>query len=73
MIYPNRIKEIREEAGISQVLLAAKADLSPTLVNKLDQGFAKLTEYNAERIANALNVSVGDLECNRSAIDAKLI
>lgn len=55
------LRERRLAAGISQEELAQAANLHPTYVSMLERGIRNPTLDVAERIANALKVSLPDL------------
>lgn len=55
------LRERRLAAGISQEELAQTADLHPTYVSMLERGIRNPTLDVAERIANALRISLPDL------------
>ena len=57
----NRIKEIREEKGISQKELAALAQISAPYLYDLENNHRGARPETYERIAFALNVSVNEL------------
>lgn len=57
-----KVKEIREELGVSQEALAKKAGVSRTIISGLESG--KITETSTitlSKIANALGKKVGDI------------
>lgn len=53
-----RIKELREEAGISQELLAKKAGTSSRTILEMEAGTANFTIDKLQAIAKALGVPV---------------
>jgi transcriptional regulator with XRE-family HTH domain len=55
------VRDRRIAAGLSQEKLAEKAGIHPTYVSLLERGKRKPTLDVADRIANALNVSVARL------------
>jgi transcriptional regulator with XRE-family HTH domain len=55
------LRERRLAAGISQEELAQAADLHPTYVSMLERGIRNPTLDVAERVANALKISLPDL------------
>jgi len=56
-----RIKRLREERGLSQAALAAKAKITREYVNKLEAGRYDPTLGVVQRLAKALGVSLAEL------------
>ena len=56
-----RIRELREERGLTQVRLAVDADMNPATLNRIEQGKANPNLKTLERLARALGVEVVDL------------
>ncbi|MGP1568874.1 helix-turn-helix transcriptional regulator [Peptoanaerobacter stomatis] len=57
-----KIKEVREELGITQEELADKANVSRTILSGLESGKLKTTTTNTLlKIANALDRKVEDI------------
>jgi transcriptional regulator with XRE-family HTH domain len=56
-----RIKLIREEKNIPQVVLAAKCNLEKGNLSRLEAGRANATLSTLERVANALEVHISEL------------
>ncbi len=57
-----RIKEVREEKGISQRELAKRANVSRVTIHELERGKKGAVMTSAlERIAEALGVEVGEI------------
>lgn len=57
-----RVKEIREQAGMSQEVLANKSGVSRTIISGLESGAIKETSTKTlSRIADALNKKVSDI------------
>lgn len=57
-----RIKECREETGMSQEELATKANVSRTIISGLETGTIKVTTTGTLlKIAEALNKKVSDI------------
>ena len=52
---------LREERGLSQVKLAAKADLNPATVNQIERGARNASPGTLRKLAEALGVSLVDL------------
>lgn len=58
----NRLKEAREEEGISQEELAKKSTVSRTIISELEnQKTEVITNITLEKLANALNKRVTDI------------
>ena len=58
----NRLKEAREEEGISQEELAKKSTVSRTIISELEnQKTEVITNITLEELANALNKRVTDI------------
>jgi transcriptional regulator with XRE-family HTH domain len=55
-----RIKEIRQEKGVSQEALAHLAELDRTYINSVENGKRNISIVNIEKIANALEMSLND-------------
>jgi len=53
-----RIKELREEAKMSQKDLAYAADLDRSYIASIENGQRNVSIVNIEKIANALNVTL---------------
>lgn len=57
-----RIKEQREEAGMTQVQLAKESNVSRTIISGLESGAITVTTTETlSKIANALGKSVSDI------------
>ena len=56
-----RIRRLREEQGLSQAALAAKAKITREYVNKLEAGRYDPTLGVVQRLAKALGVSLAEL------------
>ena len=58
----NKLKEIREDKGISQEELAEKSKVSRTTISELETGKKEVTtNITLEKIANALGLKVSDI------------
>jgi transcriptional regulator with XRE-family HTH domain len=55
------VKTLRQAAGLSQEELAARAEVEPTLISKIEAGQADPTWGDARLIAAALGTSVDRL------------
>lgn len=58
---PNRIRELREAAGLSQAELARRIHVTPPALQKVEIGARKLDQLWMRRIAAALEVSAAEL------------
>lgn len=58
--FGKRIKELRNEKGISQEYLANLAELDRTYITSVEQGKRNVSIINIEKICNALNISLHD-------------
>ena len=56
-----RIREVRQERGLSQEKLAALADLHRAYIGQIERGEKNIGLKNLEKIAKALNVNIKDL------------
>jgi transcriptional regulator with XRE-family HTH domain len=56
-----RIKEIREQNGISQKDLSYAADLDRSYIASVENGKRNISIVNLEKIAQALNVNLNQL------------
>ena len=56
-----RIREVRQEKGISQEKLAALADLHRAYIGQIERGEKNIGVINLEKIAKALGVNTRDL------------
>ena len=61
MFPPNRIRELRKAAGLSQTALGARVGLTAGQVGHLENGARNLSIEWLRRIAAALEVSAADL------------
>lgn len=59
--FGKRLREVREEAGISQERLAELAGLHRTYVSSVERGKNNISLVNIEKLALALAVSMRDL------------
>jgi len=55
-----RVRELREEKGVTQVGLAVAAGMDPATLNRLEMGKANPNLKTLERLADALGVQVVD-------------
>ena len=56
----NRIRELRNNVGLSQEKLALSADLDRTYIASVENGKRNISIVNLEKIANALDCSLSD-------------
>ena len=59
--FGKRLREVREEAGISQERLAELSTLHRTYVSSVERGKRNISIENIERLAAALGVTMRDL------------
>ena len=57
----NRIKALRKEKGVTQILLAKLAEVSQPYINDLENNRRGAKPETYKRIADALGVNVDDL------------
>jgi len=55
------VKNLREERGISQEILADRADLNRSYVGEVERGTAMPSLSTITKLARALNLSAADL------------
>ena len=56
-----QLKRLREERGLSQVKLAARADLNPATVNQIERGAREASPATLRKLAAALDVTPDQL------------
>ena len=56
-----KLKRLREERGLSQTKLAARADLNPATVNQIEMGRREASAATLRKLAKALDVSAASL------------
>ena len=66
-----RLKELRLEAGLSQVRLAWAADITPAFVGQLERNMNSPTAKTLEKLAGALNLSVAEIFSDPAALDVE--
>lgn len=59
--FGKRVREIRNEMGISQEQLAFEADLHRTHIGMIERAEKNITLVNIQKIANAFNITIGEL------------
>jgi transcriptional regulator with XRE-family HTH domain len=57
----DKIREARQELGLTQEQLAERANLHPSFVGQIERGTKKASVQTLHRIASALNVSLASL------------
>jgi transcriptional regulator with XRE-family HTH domain len=57
----DRIRQLRKDRGLSQAKLAVMADMDPATLNRLERGTGNPNLKTLERVADALDVEMGDL------------
>jgi transcriptional regulator with XRE-family HTH domain len=58
---PNRVRELRERKGLSQAELARLANVTPSALNKLENGARRLDQHWMLRLAPLLDCAPPDL------------
>jgi len=56
-----RVRSFRRAQKLSQEELADRAGLHRTFISQIERAVKKTTVHSAEKVAKALNVSLGDL------------
>jgi transcriptional regulator with XRE-family HTH domain len=59
--FGQRIREIREQRGLSQEDLGMKAKIHRTYIGSVERGEQNISIVNIERLARALGVSLAEL------------
>jgi transcriptional regulator with XRE-family HTH domain len=59
--FGKRVKEIRLKKDMSQAELAKILGVHPTYISGIERGVRNMALKNIERLANALNVPIGEL------------
>lgn len=59
-----RIRQYRQEHGLSQETLSEKADVTPAHFSHIERGHTKPSLPTLIRIANALDITIDDLLCD---------
>ncbi|MFL6162718.1 MAG: helix-turn-helix domain-containing protein [Jatrophihabitantaceae bacterium] len=59
--FGRRVRQERQERGLSQEQLAARASLHWTFVGQVERGRRNLTLHNIVKLAAALDVDAGEL------------
>jgi transcriptional regulator with XRE-family HTH domain len=63
--FGQKLRKVREKAGLSQERLAELAGLHRTYVSSVERGQRNISLENVERLADALGVSMAELMPNR--------
>jgi transcriptional regulator with XRE-family HTH domain len=71
--YPNRLREWREHSGLSQQATAAAAGISGAYYGALERGDKRINSDTAERLANALGCTAGELLGGAHGISVPLV
>ena len=59
--FGNRLRELRQRAGVSQEAFAAKCDLDRTYISGIERGKRNVALRNIEAIATGLNLPISEL------------
>ena len=59
--FGRRLREIRQERGLSQEELAFRAGVHRTYVSSVERGKRNVGLVNIERLAQALDIDIGEL------------
>jgi transcriptional regulator with XRE-family HTH domain len=57
----NRIRHLRNRAGITQAQLAERVDISPEFMSRLERGLKAPSLDTAQKMANALGATLSEL------------
>jgi transcriptional regulator with XRE-family HTH domain len=60
VLFGQRLREIREQKGISQEKLAALAGLNRTYISKIERGERNVSLETAARLASVLEINMMD-------------
>ena len=71
--YPNRLRELRQNCGLSQQAVAALAGISGAYYGALERGDKRINVDTAERLAMPLHCAIGDLLGGRQVVSVPLI
>ena len=58
--FGNKVKEIRQELGISQEELSFRADLHRTYISSIELGKRNVSLVNIEKLAKSLECEIND-------------
>lgn len=59
--YSNKVRQVREARGFKQVELAAMSGVSLPLLNRVENWHLPVSHKTAQRLADALGVTVGEI------------
>lgn len=59
-----RIREIRQQQGLSQEALALKCDMSPSFLGHIERGLRCPTLYSIEQVCNGLGIGMAEIFMN---------
>jgi transcriptional regulator with XRE-family HTH domain len=71
--YPNRLRELRRQSGLSQQAVAASAGISGAYYGALERGDKRINADTAERLARPLRCTVADLLAGASGLSVPLV
>lgn len=60
-LFGNRVKEIRQELGISQEELSFRAEIHRTYISSVELGKRNVSLLNIEKLAKGLECNIADL------------
>jgi transcriptional regulator with XRE-family HTH domain len=61
LAFGNRIRELRQEKGWSQELLAEKANFHRTYIGMIERGERNLSLTNIEKFSKCFNITIEEL------------
>jgi transcriptional regulator with XRE-family HTH domain len=61
ILFGERVKMLRKQAGLSQEELSHKADLHRTYIGMIERAEKNITLKNIDKIANALRISISEI------------
>ena len=70
-IVGERLRNYRRQKGWSQEVLAERAELHPTYIGQLERGEKNATLETVSKVAQALDISLGQLFENISLVETK--
>jgi transcriptional regulator with XRE-family HTH domain len=71
--YPNRLRELRRQSGLSQQAVAAAAGISGAYYGALERGDKRMNADTAERLSKPLRCTVGDLLAGALGVSVPVI
>ncbi len=72
MSFPEKLKTLRKEKGLTQEELASSIFVSRTLISKYENGSVYPTKENAEKLALFFNVNLSELIDNNDTVQLVL-